>query len=137
MISSQWAAACLDLYANEIGLALPEVRSFAAYVGGCPANIAVGAARLGLKVAMVSAVGADPVGAFVERFLAAEGIETRYIAHKPKHRTGAAALAIMPPDRFPLIYYRENAADIQLGIDDVLGRPAHWGPRRCSSRARG
>ncbi|NLS78973.1 MAG: 5-dehydro-2-deoxygluconokinase [Chloroflexi bacterium] len=115
--------ACLDLYANEIGVALPEVKSFAAYVGGCPANVAVGAARLGLKVAMVSAVGADPVGDFVQRFLAAEGIETKYISRKPQHRTGAAALSIMPPDRFPLIYYRENAADIQLDIDDVLAAP--------------
>jgi len=67
--------ACLDLYAREIGLPLPEVQSFAAYVGGCPANIAVGATRLGLRVAMVSAVGDDPVGEFVERFFAGDRID--------------------------------------------------------------
>jgi 5-dehydro-2-deoxygluconokinase len=115
--------ACLDLYANEIGVPFPEIKNFAAYVGGCPANIAVGARRLGLKVAMLSAVGADPVADFVLKFLADEGIEVRYVSRKPGYRTGAAALAIQPPDRFPLIYYRDNAADIQLSIDDVLAAP--------------
>jgi 5-dehydro-2-deoxygluconokinase len=92
-------------------------------VGGCPANIAVGARRLGLRVAMLSAVGADPVGDFVLRFLADEGIETRYVSIKPGSRTGAAALAIQPPDHFPLVYYRDNAADIELDIDDALAVP--------------
>lgn len=115
--------ACLDLYANEIGVPFPEIKNFAAYVGGCPANIAVGAHRLGLKVAMLSAVGADPVADFVLKFLADEGIEVRYVSRKPGYRTGAAALAIQPPDRFPLIYYRDNVADIQLSIDDVLAAP--------------
>jgi 5-dehydro-2-deoxygluconokinase len=112
--------ACLDLYANEVGVPFPEVKNFAAYVGGCPANIAVGARRLGLDVAMLSAVGDDPVGDFVYKFLQDEGIDISLVARKPGYRTGAAALAIEPPDRFPLIYYRENAADIQLDIDDVL-----------------
>jgi 5-dehydro-2-deoxygluconokinase len=111
--------ACIDLYANEIGVPFPEVKNFAAYVGGCPANIAVGTRRLGLRVAMLSAVGEDPVGDFVLKFLADEGIETRYITRKQGSRTGAAALAIQPPDRFPLVYYRENAADIQLSLDDA------------------
>ena len=115
--------ACIDFYANEIGVPFPEVKSFAAYVGGCPANVAVGTRRLGLRVAMVSAVGDDAVGDFVLRFLGDEGIETRFVARKPGHRTGAAALAIMPPDTFPLIYYRENAADIQFDIDDALAAP--------------
>jgi 5-dehydro-2-deoxygluconokinase len=115
--------ACIDLYANEIGVPFPEVKSFAAYVGGCPANIAVGTRRLGLRVAMLSAVGEDPVGDFVLKFLADEGIETRYVSRKQGSRTGAAALAIQPPDRFPLVYYRENAADIQLSLDDAGRAP--------------
>jgi 5-dehydro-2-deoxygluconokinase len=72
---------------------------------------------------MLSAVGQDPVGDFVLKFLGDEGIETRYVSHKSGYRTGAAALAIQPPDRFPLIYYRDNPADIQLSIDDVLAAP--------------
>jgi 5-dehydro-2-deoxygluconokinase len=115
--------ACIDLYAVEIGVPFEDIKNFAAYVGGCPANVAVGSRRLGLQVAMLSAVGADPVGDFVCKFLAGEGIETRYISRKLGSRTGAAALAILPPDRFPLIYYRDNAADIQLSIDDVLAAP--------------
>jgi 5-dehydro-2-deoxygluconokinase len=115
--------ACLDLYADEVGVPFPEVKHFAAYVGGCPANIAVSARRLGLRVAMLSAVGEDLVGDFVLRFLNSEGIETGYISRKVGSRTGAAALSIEPPDRFPLVYYRDNAADVQLSIDDVLAAP--------------
>jgi 5-dehydro-2-deoxygluconokinase len=115
--------ACLDLYANEVGVPFAEVQNFAAYVGGCPANVAVGARRLGLEVAMFSAVGDDPVGDFVLRFLAQEGIATGWVSRKAGVRTGAAALAIEPPDKFPLIYYRDNPADIHLDIDDVLAVP--------------
>ena len=115
--------ACLDLYANEVGVPFAEVQNFAAYVGGCPANVAVGARRLGLEVAMLSAVGDDPVGDFVLRFLDQEGIATRWVARKAGVRTGAAALAIEPPDKFPLIYYRDNPADIHLDIDDALAAP--------------
>lgn len=115
--------ACIDLYANEIGVPFPEIKSFAAYVGGCPANIAVGARRLGLRVAMLSTVGQDPVGDFVLKFLADEDIETRFVRRAPDCRTGAAALAILPPDTFPLVYYRDNAADLQTSIDDVLAAP--------------
>ncbi|MBN1584651.1 MAG: 5-dehydro-2-deoxygluconokinase [Anaerolineae bacterium] len=115
--------ACIDLYADEIGVSFPDIKHFSAYVGGCPANIAVGTRRLGLRVAMLSAVGQDLVGEFVLQFLAGEGVETRYVPAKPGYRTGAAALAIEPPDHFPLVYYRDNAADIQLDIDDVLATP--------------
>lgn len=51
--------ACLDLYANEIGVPFAEIKNFAAYVGGCPTNVVVGAQRLGLKTAMLAAVGAE------------------------------------------------------------------------------
>jgi len=115
--------ACLDLYANEVGVPFAEVQNFAAYVGGCPANVAVGARRLGLEVAMLSAVGDDPVGDFVLRFLRQEGIGTDWMTRKAGVRTGAAALAIEPPDKFPLIYYRDRPADIELDIDDALAVP--------------
>jgi 5-dehydro-2-deoxygluconokinase len=115
--------ACLDLYANEVGVPFAEVQNFAAYVGGCPANVAVGARRLGLDVAMLSAVGDDPVGDFVLRFLDQEGIGTDWMTRKTGVRTGAAALAIEPPDKFPLIYYRDRPADIELDIDDALAVP--------------
>ncbi len=113
----------IDLYSNDVGAPFEEITSFAAYVGGCPLNISVGTRRLGLRPALLSAVGEDPVGNFLLHFLRQEGIETRYIPRKPGHRTSAVVLGIEPPDRFPLVYYRDNCADIELTIDDVLAAP--------------
>ncbi len=113
----------LDLYSNDVGAPFVEIKSFAAYVGGSPTNIAVGARRLGLKVALLTAVGVDPVGDFILNFLQEEGVDTQYIPHKPGTRTSAVVLGIEPPDKFPLVFYRDNAADIQLTIDDVLAAP--------------
>ncbi len=50
-------------------------------------------------------------------------METRYSPRKPGHRTSAVVLGIEPPDKFPLVYYRDNCADIELTIDDVLAAP--------------
>lgn len=113
----------LDLYANDVGAPFVEIKSFAAYIGGSPTNIAVGARRLGLNVALLTAVGPDPVGDFVLHFLEQEGVETRYIPRKIGRRTSAVVLGIEPPDRFPLVFYRDNCADIELNIDDVLATP--------------
>lgn len=109
----------IDLYAREVGAPFPEIESFAAYVGGSPTNIAVGTARLGLKSALVTAVGEDPVGDFILRFLEREGVVTSTVVRKPGRRSSAVVLGIEPPDRFPLVYYRDNCADIELTIDDV------------------
>ena len=113
----------IDLYSNDIGRPFVEIDSFAAYVGGSPTNISVGGRRLGLKTALLTAVGADPVGDFILHFLNNEGVETRFIPRKPLHRTSAAVLGIEPPDKFPLVFYRDNCADINLNIDDVLAAP--------------
>ena len=115
--------ASLDLYSNDVGAPFTEIKSFAAYVGGSPTNIAVGARRLGLRTALLTAVGEDPVGDFVLHFLEAEGVATQFIPRKPGTRTSAVVLGIEPPDRFPLVFYRDNAADIQLTIDDVSVTP--------------
>ena len=113
----------IDLYANDIGAPFVDIKSFAAYVGGSPTNIAVGARRLGLKTAVLTAVGDDPVGDFILKFLNDEGVETRFIPRKSGTRTSAVVLGIEPPDKFPLVYYRDNCADNQLSIDDVLNTP--------------
>ena len=115
--------ATIDLYAQDIGVPFEKIKSFAAYVGGSPTNIAVGARRLGLDVALISGVGEDPVGDFVLAFLSEEQIDTEFITRKPMARTGAALLGIERPDLTPLVYYRDNAADIQLTIDDVKAAP--------------
>ena len=113
----------IDLYSNDIGAPFVDIQSFAAYVGGSPTNIAVGARRLGLNSALLTAVGEDPVGDFILHFLKAEEVETRFIPRKPSTRSSAVVLGIEAPDRVPLVFYRNNAADIQLTIDDVLATP--------------
>lgn len=113
----------MDLYSNDVGVPFVEIRSFAAYVGGCPTNVSVGTRRLGLRSALLTAVGEDPVGDFVLHFLRREGVETGFVPRKPGRRTPAVVLGIEPPDRFPLVFYRDNAADLALDIDDVLRAP--------------
>lgn len=115
----------IDLYANEIGAPFEEIKSFGAFVGGSPTNISVGARRLGLKTSLLTGLGDDPVGDFVLHFLNQEGVETKFIPRKPGHRTSAVALGIEPPDKFPLVFYRDNCADIELTIDDVLASPVN------------
>ena len=113
----------IDLYSNDIGAPCEQITSFAADVGGCPLNSSVGGRRLGLNTALLTAVGEDQVGNFILHFLRNEGVETQFIPRKPSHRSRAVVLGIEPPDRFPLTYYRDNCADIELTIDDVLASP--------------
>ncbi len=113
----------IDLYSNDVGSPFEDINSFAAYVGGSPTNISVGAKRLGLNTALLTAIGDDPVGDFILNFLDNEGVETKFIPRKSEHRTSAVVLGIEPPDKFPLVFYRDNCADINLNIDDVLNAP--------------
>jgi 5-dehydro-2-deoxygluconokinase len=113
----------IDLYSSDIGAPFSEITGFAAFVGGCPTNISVGARRLGLKSALLTAIGDDPVGQFVIDFLRRESVETRFIPVKHGFRTSAVLLGIEPPDRFPLVFYRDRPPDLELTIDDVLAAP--------------
>lgn len=113
----------IDLYATDIGAPFPEIKNFAAYVGGCPTNISVGMRRLGMRSLLLTAVGEDPVGDFVLHFLNQEGVVSNFIPRKPGRRTSAVILGIEPPDKFPLVFYRDNCADIELTIEDVLATP--------------
>ena len=113
----------IDLYSNDVGAPFVEITSFGAYVGGGPTNVSVGTRRLGLRPALLTAVGEDLVGDFILHFLQREGVETRFIPRKAGRRTSAVLLGIEPPDRFPLVYYRDNCADVELSIDDVLAAP--------------
>jgi 5-dehydro-2-deoxygluconokinase len=113
----------MDLYSNDIGADFVHIKSFAAYVGGSPTNMSVGCRRLGLKSALLTAFGEDPVGDFVAHFLTQEGVDIRFSPRKPGRKTSAVVLGIEPPDKFPLVFYRDNCADIALTIDDVLAAP--------------
>lgn len=115
----------IDLYSNDIGTPFEEIGSFAALVGGSPLNIAVGAARLGKRAALLTAFGPDKVGDFIRAFLKREGVDTSMSPVKPGTRSSAVLLGIEPPDRFPLVFYRDNAADMALDIDDVIRAEVH------------
>ncbi|MCK6497000.1 MAG: 5-dehydro-2-deoxygluconokinase [Candidatus Omnitrophica bacterium] len=113
----------IDLYSNDIGAPFTEITSFGAFVGGCPTNVSVGTRRLGLRSVLLSGLGDDLVGDFLFQFLEKEGVETRFMPRKKGFRTSAVLLGIEPPDRFPLVYYRQGCADIEITIDDVLAAP--------------
>lgn len=113
----------MDLFSLQIGAPFVNIESFDTGVGGSPTNIAIGSSRLGLKTAVLTAVGEDPVGDFVLAFLEEEKVDTAFARRKPDTRTGMAVLGIEPPDKFPLVFYRENPADIHLSIDDVMQAP--------------
>ena len=110
--------AAVDLYGEQIGARLEDQRSFAKYLGGCPANIAVGSSRLGLKVAMLTRVGDEHNGRFVRETLAAEGVDVSHVKTDPKRLTALVFLAIKDRDTFPLIFYRHDCADMAIGAED-------------------
>jgi 5-dehydro-2-deoxygluconokinase len=109
----------IDLYSQDIGEDFVNIKGFNAFVGGSPLNIAVGAQRLGLKTTLLTAVGKDKPGDFLLNFLKKENVNTEFIPQIEGARTSAVLLGIEPPDRFPLVYYRDNAADSQMTIDHV------------------
>ena len=101
----------IDLYSNDPGSPFEKIESFGAFVGGSPLNIATQVRRLGKSPALLTAVGQDQVGNFILHFLKEEGICTDYIPILPERRSSAVVLGIEPPDKFPLVYYRDNCAD--------------------------
>lgn len=109
----------IDLYSANVGAPFVDISAFNAFVGGCPTNIAVGTTRLGLKTALLTGVGNDQVGAFIKNFLEKEKVVTQYIPTIDGARSSAVLLGIEPPNRFPLVYYRDNCADIQLDLNHI------------------
>ena len=110
----------IDLYSQDIGSPFNDITGFDAFVGGSPLNIAVGCARLGVNASLLTGVGNDKVGEFIVNFLNKEGVNTDCIPVIQQSRSSAVVLGIEPPDKFPLVFYRENAADSQISIDDVI-----------------
>jgi 5-dehydro-2-deoxygluconokinase len=111
--------ASVDLYGQQIGTRLEDVGSFAKSVGGCPTNIAVGTARLGLKSALITRVGDEQMGRFIREQLEREGVETGGIVTDPERLTALVLLSVENDKSFPLIFYRDNCADAALNEDDV------------------
>ncbi|MFZ1774490.1 MAG: 5-dehydro-2-deoxygluconokinase [Rhizobiaceae bacterium] len=109
----------VDLYGQQIGTRLEDIGSFAKSVGGCPTNIAVGTARLGLKSALLTRVGNEQMGRFIREQLTREGVNTDGVITDPERLTALVLLSVENDKSFPLIFYRENCADMALCEDDV------------------
>lgn len=111
--------ASVDLYGQQIGSRLEDVGSFAKSVGGCPANIAIGTARLGLRSALLTRVGDEQFGRFLREQLAREGVALGGLKTDPTRLTALAILSVESDKSFPLLFYRENCADMALEEADV------------------
>ncbi|BBP70329.1 5-dehydro-2-deoxygluconokinase [Pseudomonas sp. Seg1] len=109
----------VDLYAQQVGARLEDVSSFAKYLGGSSANIAFGTARLGLKSAMLSRVGDDHMGRFLLESLAREGCDVSAIKVDSERLTAMVLLGLKDRETFPLVFYRENCADMALRAEDI------------------
>jgi 5-dehydro-2-deoxygluconokinase len=100
----------VDLYAEQLGVPLGEVQTFAMSIGGSPTNVAVAASRLGSRSAVATAVGDDAFGAYVRGKLEGFGVDTRFVGSHPSLRTPLAIAAMDPPDDPKLVFYREPSA---------------------------
>jgi len=109
----------VDLYGQQIGSRLEDITSFAKSVGGCPANISVGSARLGLKSALITRVGNEQMGRFIKEQLAREGVETRGIATDPNRLTALVLLAVEAEGVSPMVFVRTDCADMALDEGDI------------------
>src|SRR5207249_3951523 len=110
----------VDLYPEQIGVTLADVRTFAKSLGGSATNVAVAAARLGRRAAVITKVGQDGFGDYVRRALAGFGVDTRWVSTDPTLRTPIVFCEVYPPDHFPLLFYREpKAPDMNLTTADV------------------
>ncbi len=111
--------AAVDFYAQQLGARLEDAGSFAKYLGGSSANVCYGAARLGLRSAMLSCVGDDHMGRFVREELARAGVDVSHLRTDAERLTALVVLGIKDKDTFPLIFYRENCADMALEDTDA------------------
>ena len=109
----------VDLYGSQVGGRLEDMASFNKYIGGSPTNIAAGTARLGLKSAVLTRVGDEHMGRFIREQLVREGVDVRGVKTDPERLTALVLLGIRDEHQFPLIFYRENCADMALCEDDV------------------
>ena len=109
----------VDLYGGQVGGRLEDMSGFSKYIGGSPTNISVGCARLGLKSAVITRVGDEHMGRFIRETLDGEGVETSHVITDPERLTALVILGIRDSQQFPLIFYRENCADMAISEEDI------------------
>ncbi|MGB1106021.1 MAG: bifunctional 5-dehydro-2-deoxygluconokinase/5-dehydro-2-deoxyphosphogluconate aldolase [Candidatus Puniceispirillaceae bacterium] len=109
----------VDLYGGQVGGRLEDMSSFAKYIGGSPTNISIGCARLGLKSAVITGVGDEHMGRFIREQLIREGVDISHVKTDPDRLTALVILGIRDNEQFPLIFYREDCADMAIGEADI------------------
>ena len=122
----------VDLYPEQIGVALPDVRTFRKMLGGSATNVAVAAARLGNSAGVITKVGDDPFGVYARRALDEFRVDASRVGTHPTLRTPIVFCEIFPPDRFPLLFYRQPTApdmtleESDLDLEEIAGVPLFW-----------
>jgi 5-dehydro-2-deoxygluconokinase len=122
----------VDLYPEQIGVELPDVRTFRKMLGGSATNVAVAAARLGRKAGVITGVGDDPFGVYARRAMEEFGVDSSRVKTHPTLRTPIVFCEILPPDLFPILFYREpQAPDMTLeerdvDLDEIASVPLFW-----------
>jgi 5-dehydro-2-deoxygluconokinase len=122
----------VDLYPEQIGVELADVRTFRKMLGGSATNVAVAAARLGNTAAVITKVGDDPFGVYARRALDEFGVDASRVGTHPTLRTPIVFCVIFPPDRFPLLFYRQPTApdmtvdERELDVAEIARVPLFW-----------
>ena len=121
--------ASVDLYGQQIGSRLEDITSFAKSVGGCPANISVGTARLGLRSALLTRVGDEQMGRFIREQLTREGVNVDGLKTDKERLTALVLLSVEDEGVSPMIFYRSDCADMALARGRYRRGVHRFGPR--------
>jgi 5-dehydro-2-deoxygluconokinase len=122
----------VDLYPEQIGVELPDVRTFRKMLGGSATNVAVAAARLGRRAGVITKVGDDPFGVYARRAMQEFGVDASRVGTHESLRTPIVFCEILPPDRFPILFYRQPTApdmtleERELDLDEIAAAPLFW-----------
>ncbi len=115
--------ACIDLNANEYHRPMEETMTFTKYVGGSPANIAIGSAKLGLKTGFIGKIPEDQHGNFIKQYMSEKGVDTSNMVFDTEGRkAGLAFTEILSPEECSILMYRDNVADLYLHPSEVHER---------------
>ncbi|MFE1802259.1 5-dehydro-2-deoxygluconokinase [Streptomyces sp. NPDC059517] len=110
----------VDLYPLQTGVPLPQVTSFGKFLGGSATNVAVAAARLGRRTAVVSRTGDDPFGTYLHEALRDFGVDDRWVTPVRGLPTPVTFCEVFPPDDFPLYFYRQpKAPDLEIDAHEL------------------
>lgn len=110
----------VDLYPLEVGVPLARVETFGKFLGGSPTNVAVAAARLGRRTAVITRTGQDAFGTYLHQELERFGVDARWATAVKEYPTPVTFCEIFPPDDFPLYFYRQpKAPDLEIHAPDL------------------